>query len=164
MKPSSGGSCSPWAGHAKKTVRVCEQDPLERAAWRWQAALLRHPPDLVFVDESGANRALRPRYSHASGGARCHGQAPRNCGRNTSTFAAMDPAGSPVTMNVEGSTNKEVCLTYLERVLCSALRPGRTVILDNLAVHKNEAVKCADRGSGLPAVVFARLQPGLKPD
>ena len=42
------------------------------------------PADLVFVDESGANKALCPRYGYAPKGQRCHGQAPRNRGRNTS--------------------------------------------------------------------------------
>ena len=68
----------------------------------------------MFVDESGANRALCPRYGYAPRGLRSHGQTPRNRGRNTSILAAMGPAGLIATMTVEGSTNAEVFLTYLD--------------------------------------------------
>ena len=78
--------------------------------------------DLVFVDESGANRALCPLYGWAPRGQRARGQAPRNRGANTSLLAAMNVAGMVASMTVEGSTNKEVFLTYLDAVLCPALR------------------------------------------
>ena len=75
----------------------------------------------------------------------------------------MSPEGLVATMTVEGSTNTEVFLTYLEAVLCPALRPGQTVILDNLAVHKNEAVRQKIEACGCRLWFFARLQPGLQP-
>ena len=130
--------------HAKKkTLSASEQNPLERAAWRWQATLLLRPADLVFVDESGFYPlpAVVRTYGYAPRGLRCHGQVPRNRGRNTSILAALGPGGLVGTMTVEGSTNTDVFLTYLDQVLCPALRPGQTVVLDNLSVHKNEAVR-----------------------
>ena len=66
-------------------------------------------------------------------------------------------------MTVEGATNTEVFLTYLEEVLCPALRPGQIVVLDNLCRHKNEAVRERIEACGLPPALFARLQPGLQP-
>ena len=147
----------------KKTLSACEQDPVERAAWRWQANLFFHPPDLVFVDESGANRALCARHGYAPKGQRSHGQAPRNRGGNTSILAAMGPAGLLATMTVEGSTNKEVFLTYLENVLCPALRPGQTIIMDNLAVHKNEAVREKIEAAGCRLVFLPAYGPDFNP-
>jgi transposase len=44
-------------------------------------------------------------------------------------------------MLIEGSTNTEVFLTYLDEVLCPALQPGRTVVMDNLNVHRAAAVR-----------------------
>ena len=160
----------------KKTLSASEQDPVERAAWRWQATLLFDAASLVFVDESGANKALCPRYGYAPKGERCHGQAPRNRGRNTSLLAAMGPQGLLATRTVAGSTNKAVFLAYLEEVLCPALRPGQTVVLDNLCVHKNEAVRAKIEAAGcrlwfLPAYspdfnpiehAFAKLKQGLR--
>lgn len=120
-------------------------------------------PDLVFVDESGANRALGPRYGYAPKGKRSLGQAPRNRGRNTSILAAMGPAGLLATMTVEGSTNVEVFLTYLDQVLCPALRPGQTVVLDNLSVHKNEAVRQRIEAAGCRLWFLPAYSPDFNP-
>ena len=119
--------------------------------------------DLVFVDESGANRALCPLYGWAPRGQRACGQAPRNRGRNTSLLAAMDASGLVATMTVEGSTNKEVFLTYLDAVLCPALRAGQVVILDNLSVHKNEAVRAKIEACGCRPVFLPAYSPDFSP-
>ena len=117
----------------------------------------------MFVDESGANRALCPRYGYALKGQRSHGQAPRNRGRNTSILAAMGPAGLLATMTVEGSTNTDVFLTYLEEVLCPALRPGQTVVMDNLSVHKNDAVREKIAACGARLVFLPAYSPDFNP-
>ena len=120
-------------------------------------------PDLVFVDESGANRALSPLYGWAPRGERAHGQAPRNRGPNTSLLAAMNTEGLVATMTVEGSTNKEVFLTYLDRVLCPALRAGQVVIMDNLSVHKNDAVRAKIEACGCRLVFLPAYSPDFSP-
>ena len=157
------GDARPGLDTKKKTLNASEQDPVERAAWRWQATMFLHAPDLVFVDESGANRALGPRYGYAPRGQRCRGQVPRNRGRNTSILAAMSAQGLVATMTVEGSTNKEVFLTYLENVLCPALRPGQTVVMDNLAVHKNEAVRARIEAAGCRLWFLPACSPDFNP-
>ena len=109
--------------------------------WRWlQVWLGLRAEDLVFGDESGSNKALAPCYGYAPKGKRSHGRVPRNRGRNTSILATMGAEGLVGTMTVEGATNTEVFLTYLDQVLCPALRPGQVVILGNLSARKNDAV------------------------
>lgn len=120
-------------------------------------------PELVFVDESGAHRALCPLYGWAPRGERARGQAPRNRGPHTSLLAALNMEGVVATMTVEGSTNKEVFLTYLERVLCPALRPGQVVIMDNLSVHKNEAVRAQIEACGCRLVFLPAYSPDFSP-
>jgi hypothetical protein len=44
----------------------------------------------------------------------------------------MTQAGLLVSMTVEGAANTEAFLTYLDGLLCPALRPGQTVLMDNL--------------------------------
>lgn len=119
--------------------------------------------DWVFVDESGSNKALCPRYGYAPKGERSHGQAPRNRGRNTSILAAMSREGLVGTMTVEGSTNTAVFLTYLDQVLCPALRPGQIVIMDNLSVHKNDAVKEKIEACGCRLVFLPAYSPDFNP-
>jgi transposase len=144
-------------------LSACEQDPIERAVWRWQAPWLFGHLDGVFVDESDSNRALCPRDGYAPKGQRSHGQAPRNRGRNTSILAAMSAQGMIGTMVVEGSTNVEVCLTYLEEVLCPALRPGQVVIMDNLSVHKNDAVREKIEACGARLLFLPACRPDFNP-
>jgi hypothetical protein len=90
------------------------------------------PADLVFVDESGSNLALSLRYGWAPRGERAVGQTPTNRGPNTTVLSAMTQEGLLVSMTVEGAANTEAFLTYLDNLLCPALRPGQTVLMDNL--------------------------------
>ena len=120
--------------------------------------------DLVFVDESGANGARSPRYGYAPKGQRSHGQTPRNRGRNPSILAAMSPAGLMATRTVAGRTNTAVFLTYLDQVLCPALRPsGQIVVLDNLRVHKNEAVRAKIAACGCRLLFLPAYRPDFNP-
>ena len=133
-------------------------------AWRWQQAWLGlRAEDLVFVDESGSNKALAPRYGYAPKGARSHGRVPRNRGRNTSILAAMSREGVVGTMTVEGATNTEVFLTYVKEVLCPVLRPGQIVVLDNLAAHKNEAVREKVEAAGCHLLFLPAYSPDFNP-
>ena len=115
-------------------------------------------PELVFVDESGANRALCPLYGWAPRGERARGQAPRNRGPNTSLLAALSMDGLVASMTVERSTNKEVFLTYLDHLLCPAPRCGQVVIMDNRFRAQKRRRARENRGARLPAGVPARLQ------
>jgi hypothetical protein len=65
-------------------------------------------------------------------GKRAWGKAPTNRGKNTTLFAAMTHEGLLTSMTVEGAANTEAFLTYLDELLCPALRPGQTVLMDNL--------------------------------
>jgi transposase len=124
-------ACAPWTGRIKKKLTASERDEAERAAWRQEHGALK-PTDLVFVDESGSNLALAPRYGWAPKGQRAWGQAPTNRGKNTTVVAAMSSEGLLKSMTVEGAADPEAFLIYLEKFLCPALPPGKTVLRDNL--------------------------------
>lgn len=133
-------------------------------AWRWQQAWLGlRAEDLVFLDESGSNKALAPRYGYAPKGERSHGRVPRNRGKNTSILAAMSSQGLVGTMTVEGATNSAVLLTYLQEVLCPALRPGQIVVLDNLSAHKNEQVREQIESAGCRLLFLPAYSPDFNP-
>ena len=44
----------------------------------------------------------------------------------------MTPEGLLKSMTVEGAADTEAFLLYLEKFLCPALQPGKTVLMDNL--------------------------------
>jgi transposase len=118
---------------------------------------------LVFVDESGSNLALALRYGWALRGQRAWGQAPTNRGKNTTLFAAMTAEGLLASMTVEGAANTEAFLTYLDAVLGPALRPGQVVVMDNLQVHKAQAVRERLEARGCRPVFLPRYSPDFNP-
>ena len=128
-------------GRTKKiSLSASERDEAERAAWRARADQDFKADTLVFVDESGCNLALTPRYGWAPRGERAVAQAPRNRGPNTTVLAALTTEGLQASMIVEGAANPEVFLTYLDEVLCPSLQPCKAVVMDNLNVHRAAAV------------------------
>ena len=137
-------------------------DEAERAAWRKEHAGL-NPARLVFVDESGSNTALAQRYGWAPRGERATGQMPCNRGANTTTLAALTKRGLLASMTVEGAANTDVFLTYLDRVLCPALRRGQIVLLDNLRVHKSAAVRERIKARGCRLLFLPRYSPDFNP-
>jgi transposase len=122
-----------------------------------------NPETLVFVDESGCNLALTPLYAWAPRGQRAFAQAPRNRGKNTTLLAALTCEGLLASLTVEGATNTEVFLTYLDRVLCPALRPGQTVVMDNLNVHKAAAVRERIEACGCRLLFLPAYSPDFNP-
>ncbi len=89
----------------KKVLTAAERDEIARAAWRTEVASL-PPATLVFIDESGTNRAMTPRSGRAPRGERAVGSAPRNHGPNVTLLAALTPAGMGPALVVEGAADR----------------------------------------------------------
>ena len=68
-------------------------------------------------------------------------------------------------MSVEAAPSPPVFLAFLAHVLLPALarRPGATVVMDNLAPHKAEAVRERIEGAGLKLRFLPRHSPDLSP-
>lgn len=52
---------------------------------------------------------------------------------------------------------------YVERFLVPTLRPGDTVVVDNLGSHKNQAVKAAIEAAGAKLKFLPQYSPDLNP-
>lgn len=76
------------------------------------------------------------RDARAPGGERARGSVPRHHGTGTTLIAALTPEGLTAAMTLPGALATSAFLVYLREILCPTLRPGQTVILDNLSVHK----------------------------
>ncbi|MDP9356638.1 MAG: IS630 family transposase [Chloroflexota bacterium] len=146
----------------KKVVTAAERDETARAAWRTQVATL-NPADLVFVDESGTNTAMTLRYGRAPRGERAVGQAPRNHGPNVTLLAALTPAGMGPALVVERAADGPAFETYVGEVLAPNLRPGQTVVLDNLSVHKSERVRDLVEAAGCRLLFLPPYSPDFTP-
>lgn len=130
----------------------------------WWTLIQRIAPDrLVFLDESGANITLVPRYGRAPKGERCVGSQPRGHHHHLTLFAALSLAGIDAPMILEGAADRLAFQAYVERVLIPTLRPGQIVILDNLSVHKQPALERAIEAAGCELRFLPTYSPDFNP-
>jgi len=121
------------------------------------------PTRLKFIDESGVNFAMTRRYGRAPKGARVIDAVPQNHGPNVTMLGALGLHGIDAVMTVEGATDTEVFLAYLEHVLAPTLRPGDIVVMDNLRTHKVDEVQPAIEGRGAHLIYLPPYSPDLSP-
>jgi transposase len=150
------------AAAQKKRLVASERDEGARAAWRAEADAL-DPATLVFVDETSTHTALTRLRARAPRGERAVGAAPRNHGPNVTLLAALAPRGIAAPLVVEGATDGAVFAAYVEHCLVPALRPGQTVVLDNLAAHKSERVRALVAGAGCRLLFLPAYSPDFNP-
>ena len=63
------------------------------------------------------------------------------------------------TMTIESPTDGDVCLAYLEQVLCPRLLPGQIVVMDNLSAHKHARVRLLIEQSGARCSICHPTRP-----
>ena len=114
----------------------------------------------VFLDECGVAtdllRALWPESArHAA--PRSHAVQPR---QTHTVLAALRLEGLGAPPVFDGPIDNVSFLAYVEYVLVPTLRPGDVVVLDNLVVHKQPAVRIAIEQAG----AHLRFLPPYSPD
>ena len=118
----------------KKSLSASERDPWLRAHFQVQISEL-NARDLVVVDEFGCNLDLTRRYSWAPIGTRAYANVPRNTPPNQTVIASLQLSGMGASMCLSGGTDTFAFAAYIEHVLGPTLRPGQTVLVDNLSAH-----------------------------
>jgi transposase len=158
-----------WAGWAialKKTLRASEQDradvKLRREQWRveqtgWDAG------KLVFLDESCAKTNMTRLRGRARQGERVHDCAPHGHWGTTTLLGALRLDGTSACMSVEGATDRDVFDAYVRRVLVPSLRPGDTVVLDNLSAHDDARARQWIEAAGAQLLFLPPYSPDLNP-
>jgi transposase len=133
-----------------------------RAAWRyWQAHL--HSHQVVFIDETGANTQMTRRQGRAWRGQRVVDKVPHGHWKTTTFVGALRVNGISAPLVVDGPMNGRVFLAYIQQQLVPTLRPGDTVIMDNLAAHKVAGVRAAIQSAGAHLVYLPPYSPDLNP-
>ena len=121
------------------------------------------PRKLVFVDETGTNTSLSPRYAYSPKGRRAYAQVPRNRRASTTLLASMSLEGMGPCVAVEGPTTATVFEAYVEKVLVPSLRCGQIVVVDNLSAHKGERAKALLEERGGQLLYLPPYSPDLNP-
>jgi transposase len=147
-------------------LRAAEQERPDvaqrRVAWRyWQAHL--HAHQVVFLDETVANTQMTRRQGRARRGERVVDKVPHGHWKTTTIVGALRVTGITAPLVVDGPMNGRVFLAYVQQQLVPTLRPGDTVIMDNLAAHKVAGVRAAIESAGAQLVYLPPYSPDLNP-
>jgi transposase len=139
-----------------------ERDEPARAAWRTEVASI-DPTTLVFLDETSTHTSLTRTRARAPRGTRATGVVPRNHGPNVSCLAALTPTGIAAPLAIEGAIDSAVFVPWLRDWLLPILRPGTTIVLDNLSVHRHAAVRPAVEAAGCQVRYLPAYSPDFNP-
>jgi transposase len=147
-------------------MRAAEQDrpDVKRARTLWR----RQQGDwdvrrLVFIDEMSLNTKLARLYGRSPRGQRCLSAVPHGHWRSSTFLAALTHQQVAAPFLVEGPVDAEVFTVYLQSVLAPCLRPGDTLILDNLATHKIQRVESILADCGVALRYLPPYSPDLNP-
>lgn len=106
---------------------------------------------------------MTPRYARAPRGQRAYAKTRRNYGKNVTLLAALRLGGMQAPLVIEAATTTLIFETYIEQVLMPILKPADIVILDNLAAHKSDKVRCLIEAKGAQLLFLPAYSPDLSP-
>ena len=117
----------------------------------------------VFLDECGVTTDLLRRYGRSPRGTRLRDHAPFGHWDTHTVVTALrlEGLGAPAVFN--GPIDNGTFLAYVEQVLVPTLRAGDVVVLDNLAVHKQPAVRTAIETVGAQLRFLPPYSPDFNP-
>ena len=78
-------------------------------------------------------------------------------------IGALRIDGSTACMAIDGATDAEVFRAFIGQVLAPTLRPGDTVVMDNLSAHKDELTLSLIRQAGADVLFLPAYSPDLTP-
>jgi len=117
----------------------------------------------VFIDETGATTKMARRHGRARRGQRLKLSVPYGHWKTTTFVGGLRLGGMTAPMVLDGPMTGGWFLAYVEQVLVPTLRPGDIVILDNLAAHKNAAIRAAIEAAGASLRFLPPYSPDLNP-
>lgn len=103
------------------------------------------------------------RYGRAPRGERCRLAVPHGHYKTTTITAALRSDGLCATSLFDGATNGARFWAYVADTLVPALKPGDTVILDNLQAHKVAGVRETIEAAGARLLYLPPYSPDFNP-
>lgn len=117
----------------------------------------------MFLDECGITTDLLRRYGRSPRGVRLRDFTPCGKWQLHTVVAALTADGLTAPAVFHGPLDNPTFLAYVEQVLVPTLRPGAVVVLDNLALHKQPAVRIAIEAAGAQLRFLPAYSPDLNP-
>ena len=119
--------------------------------------------DWVFLDEMGVLLETVRRYGRNLPGQPVIGRASHGRIQRTTVVGALNQSGLGALMTLEGGMTGDAFRRYLEQVLIPSLRPGQTVVLDNLSAHKVKGVRSLIEAAGCHLLYLPPYSPDFNP-
>ena len=77
--------------------------------------------------------------------------------------ATLTPTGMGPSVVLGGALDRDAFEAYVEQVLAPTLRPGQTVVLDNLSVHRSARARQLVEAAGCRLRFLPTYSPDLNP-
>jgi transposase len=151
---------------SKKSVYASEQDRADVAAarQRWKdTQKLLDRAGLVFIDETGTSTNMARTRGRCRRGERLIGKVPHGHWKITTFVAALRCDAITAPFVIDQPMNSAIFKTYLEQCLVPTLKPGDTVVMDNLSSHKSEEVRQIIEEAGAKLLYLPPYSPDLNP-
>jgi transposase len=121
------------------------------------------PESIIFLDETAAATNMVCRHGRAKRGQRCRIAVPHGHYKTTTVTAALRRSGPFAIDLMDGATNGARFLSYIIDVLVPALKPGDTVVMDNLSAHKVKGVRDAIEAAEARLLYLPAYSPDFNP-
>ena len=161
-----GGSSGVAGSRSRKSAHADEQsrpDVLNRRQAWFDGQLDLDPERLVFIDETAASTKMARRHGRAPRGQRLRCSVPHGHWKTTTFVGALRLSGMTAPMVLDGPVNGAWFLAYVQQVLAPTLKPGDTVIMDNLAAHKSTPVRDTVEAVGARLLFLPPYSADLNP-
>ncbi len=103
------------------------------------------------------------RFGRAAQGQRCRVRVPHGHWKTTTFTAGLRVDGLVAPMLLDGPMDGLAFLAYVRQVLVPTLRPGDTVVMDNLPAHKVAGVRKAIEAAEARLLYLPPYSPDLNP-
>jgi transposase len=133
-----------------------------RRAWA-EAAPKLDPAKLVFLDETWATTAMTRARGRCPRGERLVCPVPHGRWRTTTFLCGLRADGLVAPLVLDGAVDGPAFLAWVEQSLAPSLRPGDTVVADNLGSHKVAGVREAIEARGASLLYLPPYSPDLNP-
>ena len=133
-----------------------------REAW-FEDQLDLDPHRLVFVDETGATTKMARLRGRAPRDQRCRMAVPHGTWVSTTLVLGLRSDGLVAPLIHRGAMTGAAFLAYVQQTLAPTLRPGDTLILDNLQAHKTAGVRQAVEAVGARILYLPAYSPDFNP-
>jgi transposase len=133
-----------------------------RRAWA-EAAPRLDPARLVFLDGTWASTAMARARGRCPRGQRLVCPVPHGRWRTATFLCGLRADGLVAPLVPDGAVDGPAFLAWVERMLAPALRPGDTVLADNLGSHKVAGVREAIEARGASLLHLPPYSPDLNP-